>query len=115
MNYIARTTCCFKEGIPGIILKRAVTVMAFALMTCLNSGCVGTVFSRMPSSPMESPFGRYPGDAVVLDVKFMSEGDDKYHSALVGALSIIPDIIIDTVLLPIDLIAWPFGFKKNGH
>ena len=62
--------------------------------------------------------GAYPYSAVGTDVvlaKYIS-GNDDIHGFGYGAMGIISiplDVLIDTALLPFDLIAWPFGFKKS--
>ena len=91
-----------------IFHRRTMRFLTLALCYIVCSGCAGTVFTRMTNSP----FGQYPGEAVYLDAKFIISPDLKHDSPLVGLLSIIPDLVIDTLLMPIDFVAWPFGYKR---
>ncbi len=72
-------------------------------------GCVGTIFTRGTYDLC----GRYPGAAVALDADFIIHPDGKHDTQVLGLLSIIPDLVIDTALLPIDLIAWPLGYRRQ--
>jgi len=81
------------------------------------SGCVGTIASRNISEG--DPFGQYPYQAVVTDCnevfrdkKFEFLG---YFNTYIGVIAFPFDLAVDTVLLPIDLFFWPFGFKKKDY
>ena len=75
---------------------------------CLNlSGCLlGTAYSR---SGGENSFGKYPYMAIAVDVKAMGSP----AAAGWGVLSIPLDLVIDTVLMPVDLVLWPLGYTKE--
>ena len=80
-------------------------------------GCLGTIGTRTGGDGV----GKYPYMAVAADVAFpihyFNEPNESWGSitaaAIVGIISIPLDFVIDTVLLPVDLIAWPLGGKKG--
>ena len=86
------------------------------------SGC-GTIYTRTNRSPV----GRYPFDAVALDLWMLPMaftgrhevlGESKHGKQLtaLGLLSLPIDLVLDTVLLPVDGIAWLFGaIKRDDH
>jgi uncharacterized protein YceK len=84
---------------------------------CLGlTGCVGTFSTR--ANGVGDWAGAYPGMAVAADVCLMGQGASELPSDLgrdVLALAIIStpiDLALDTALLPVDLLLWPFGFSK---
>lgn len=87
-------------------------------------GCLGTGTSRIPSynRPDESWFGSYPYRAVVDDVEIIAWSGGSIPDSpawgsvgiLAGIVSIPFDLVVDTVLLPVDAIGWICG-KKKGH
>ena len=76
---------------------------------------MGTYVTRAMESgkPEISPIGRYPFQAVGLD---LSTAVNPPHGtgamSAVAIISIPLDIVVDAVLLLPDLIAWPFGKRK---
>ena len=84
---------------------------------CL-SGCFGTFGTRTGNQCV----GEYPYKAIVLNVGGITEYAGNNNGSGFGSnflmiticvLSLPIDIAIDTVLLPVDLISWPFGMKKG--
>ena len=83
-------------------------------VTLLLSGCAGTIVTRFGGSVNDPHFGAYPYQAPVIDLKLMGAGGKLgLFEFEVGILSLPLDIAIDTVFLPVDLIMWTFGCKKN--
>ena len=58
-------------------------------------------------------FGGYPFQAVVVDYQIEAASRNEGNSYVVLG-SLIIDLVVDTVLLPIDLVAWAFGYHKRG-
>ncbi len=91
------------------------------LLACvvLLSGCTGTMLTRS-SRPMDhadpaphNMFGGYPFQAVVVDYQIESASQNDGNTYEVFA-ALAVDLVVDTVLLPIDLIAWAFGCHKRS-
>lgn len=95
--------------------------LACAVPLVIVSGC-GSLFSR----GMGAPFGGYPFEAVALDAVFIcSVGGpgqqvlDQWMTGDVlffwGLLSLPFDLLMDTIMLPVDLGAWACGHHKMGR
>lgn len=87
--------------------------LVFSLFLC--SGC-GTLFTRCGDNG--NVIGKYPYSAVGKDIDMIAsvESGVGYTILLIapsGLISLPIDIVVDTVLLPADLIAWPFGLSKD--
>ena len=94
---------------------------AFLVCLLLLSGCIGTGTTRQYGDDGRRPFGSYPFAGVVVDCELVgmqrNPNDMTGLSTLapvIGIISLPVDIVIDAVLAPLDLIAWPFGWRKNG-
>lgn len=72
----------------------------------LLTGC-GTICTRYPGG--SDGVGARPYEAVVQDAVICKS----VEGCAMGILSMPVDIALDTVLLPVDLIAWPYGCKKQ--
>ncbi len=80
----------------------------------LFTSCIGTISTRTGGDHI----GRYPYQALYID--FYEMPQELIHKD--ENLAIVPlfifsfpfDLVIDTVLLPADLITWPFGYEKGG-
>jgi hypothetical protein len=97
---------------------------AFIIFMCLT-GCMGTYMTRI--EPINGSFcGKSPYESLAADgflVSHIGGGRDtstngSYDNGMgafawFGLFSIPVDFVVDTVLLPIDLIAWPLGYKKG--
>ena len=89
------------------------------LSTLLLSGCTGTMLTRSDEPMLHAEsgshdmFGGYPFQAVVADYHIEESGDNSGDSHVVF-VSLAIDIVVDTVLSPIDLVAWAFGCHKRG-
>lgn len=98
-------------------MKRTLITTSFAFACLSMSGCVGTILSRTPDGNENVSFlGAYPYAGVVIDFRLASltrSGQLGDFSGPLPLISIPLDIVIDTVLLPGDLIAWPFGYRKR--
>lgn len=99
----------------GTILRSA-TILLCALLV---SGCTGTMLTRS-SEPMDhadprphSMFGGYPFQAIVVDYQIEAGTQSAGDSYSVFA-SLAVDLVVDTVLAPVDLIAWAFGCHKRS-
>ena len=79
-------------------------VLVFCLV--FISGCLGTISTRDKGNFA----GGYPYQAVAFDGYCVAEA--RGNLAPGGLVSMPLDLVVDTVLLPIDLLLWPFGFKK---
>jgi hypothetical protein len=87
------------------------------ILICL-CGCLGTGATRFDNG---SFVGKYPysgtaSDIVIIGKSFSSEKNRTVSPALVfflGILSFPVDIIVDSILFPADLIAWPIGYEKD--
>ncbi|HEY9049939.1 MAG TPA: YceK/YidQ family lipoprotein [Gammaproteobacteria bacterium] len=88
-----------------------------ALFTVFLSGCFGTYNTRIMDHNQAkdtSWAGKYPYQAVALDVD--AAANPRHGGAIVTIISIISiplDLVVDTILLPVDLIMWPLGFEKR--
>ena len=76
------------------------------------SGCIGTATTRCLSKN-GSVFGSKPYQAVSQDIEFNKENETTLDKFYMLFLFLPVDAIIDTILLPVDLIAIPFGKKKE--
>lgn len=76
-------------------------------VTVFLTGC-GTFLSRTG----DNFFGAYPYQAVGTDVAYVAEGHMEMKVATF--LSIPFDTVLDTLLLPPDLIFWLKGKEKDG-
>lgn len=118
-------------------------LIALMIVACLG-GC-GTFMTRIfttessqgtDAKGQHSDFvGAYPYSAVGGDVALLMEGIDGRGpspdpasttdrqdqiaccviSAFLAILSLPIDLAVDTVLLPADLVAWPFGWRRGWH
>lgn len=78
---------------------------------------MGSYATRMEDKRPNCSFtGKYPYAAVAWDVKELKTiGGSKIGEFGEFALISIPlDLIIDTIMTPVDLVAWPFGFSKGN-
>ena len=73
-----------------------------------------------------APLGAYPGQAVAYDFadlgRILGPGTDALGVRWQGPWMIVPwclglcvDMVWDTVLLPVDLVAWTLGAHKTPH
>lgn len=83
-----------------------VTMLALSL-TVLLTGC-GTLVSRTG----HTSFGAYPYQAVGTDVAVIAV--EKPEVKMLAFVGIPLDLVLDTVLLPPDVILWIAGNKKDG-
>ncbi len=97
------------------LLRAAIIPICALILT----GCTGTMMTRS-SSPMEhadpaphSMFGGYPFQAVVVDFQIEKASGNAGNTYEVFA-SLAVDLVLDTVLAPIDLVAWAFGCHKRS-
>ena len=78
------------------------------------SGCVGTIITRADGEG-SNIIGAYPYQAVYSDcVVVANPRDGGWRFSVFGVLSVPLDIVIDSVMLPFDLVAWPMGLHKNS-
>ena len=98
---------------------RSVHLSLVLLGVLLLPGCTGTMLTRT-SSPMPmaatgsyDSFGGYPFQAVVVDYHIEERSGSAGDNYTVF-VSLAVDLVVDTVLSPIDLIAWAFGCRKRG-
>jgi hypothetical protein len=100
--------------------KPATTALTLLLPWVLSASSCGTMFSRS----QDHTFGRYPFEAVAKDGVMISRcfepkvqvgGADLpgYTLTLWGLFSLPVDLVIDTLALPVDLVAWACGNHKN--
>ena len=100
---------------------RRARVAALLLSSAALTGCDGTMYSRG-----QGPYavGKYPFHAFATDIWFMSQvsGPGKAEIGMEGTgstiffwglVSLPFDTVLDTVLLPVDLVAWAFGASKT--
>lgn len=101
---------------------KTLTFLLCFIMLLVFSGCMGTIFTRVQRpNPDKSWTGAYPFQAIALDCygsyqMIQTGGSDKVSPGLgvtILLLSLPIDIVVDAVLLPVDLVAWPMGFEKN--
>ncbi len=87
----------------------------FALMLCSQTGCFGTMVTRGGDGGAFA--GRYPFKAVASDVGMVinpgGSRDMNAFIALIAFISIPVDLSVDAVLMPVDLVLWPFGFDRS--
>jgi uncharacterized protein YceK len=94
--------------------------MAMALV--LMPGCVGTFAARQyggQGADHSDGFGKYPYQAVANDIDVMenelpcapTDGDMTLAYALF-VIGLPFDFVADTIMLPVDLIGWPCGYKN---
>jgi uncharacterized protein YceK len=84
-------------------------------MMLLLQSCIGTASTRFQN---DSFVGAYPYSAVGTDLVLFGENLGKPAHlggfiALPSLISIPLDLVVDSILLPIDLITWPFGLRKT--
>ncbi len=98
---------------------RPVSLCLILLGALLLSGCTGTMLTRT-SSPMPmaasgsyDSFGGYPFQAVVVDYRIEERSGNAGDNYTIF-VSLAIDLVIDTVLSPVDLVAWAFGCRKRG-
>jgi len=58
------------------------------------------------------PFGAYPYDATCLDIAVIAKPAEA-DSRVGMSFCLVGDALLDTVLLPIDLVFWSFGVHKD--
>ena len=99
--------------------RMAVSASLLPVLIFANTSC-GTIHSRGGYQP----FGRYPFQAVGFDIMHIpgvfGDGVDVLGTRLSGItvtlwslLSLPIDLVADVVLLPVDVIAWTAGAKKD--
>lgn len=87
-----------------------------SLATCLN-GCFGTYATRFMANDRSkdtSWVGKYPYQSIASD--FNTAAHPRHGGAVITMISIVSipfDLVVDTILLPVDLILWPMGLKKD--
>jgi uncharacterized protein YceK len=81
--------------------------MSVLLLIGLLPGC-GTMLSRTGNTSL----GAYPYQAVGTDVAVVAV--EKPDLKVLALVSIPIDVVLDTLLLPPDLILWVVGRKKDG-
>ena len=98
---------------------RPARLCVLTLCVLLLPGCTGTRLTRT-ASPMPlaasgsfDSVGGYPFQAVVVDYRIEESGGNTGDNYTVFA-SLAVDLVIDTLLSPIDLVAWAFGCRKRG-
>ncbi len=78
------------------------------------SSC-GTVVSRVHADHI----GAYPGEAILFDAWLIAApfsgaaSEPGARALLLGLLSLPFDAVLDVLLLPADLVGWPFGLRKT--
>lgn len=80
------------------------TSILFILMAL--SGCGGTYFTRACGG---DHIGKYPYKAIVYDCHMVTNADE----CVIGIVSLLPDLVCDTILLPCDAVGWLFGLEKK--
>lgn len=95
------------------------TAMLLASSILLNGCLVGTLRTRTDCSENSAdPFGGIPYSATASDIsnlgQFNSDDDVGGFVAIFSLISIPMDFMVDTIALPVDLVLWPFGFRKNN-
>ena len=89
-------------------MKRApLMAISAVLITVMLTGC-GTLVSRTG----HTSFGAYPYQAIGTDVAVVAV--EKPDVKVLAFISIPLDLVLDTILLPPDLILWIAGHKKDG-
>lgn len=79
------------------------------------TGCAGTGFTR---DSRKHAVGKYPFQAFVFDINSAGHVFENDWGAIIGTFAIVSipmDAVIDSVLLPADLILWPCGFRKSDR
>ena len=94
-------------------LCNQIKASSILLLLICSSGC-GTFITRTGSQH----FGAFPYQSVGVDVEIASstfiKPDAGAYGLGYGLISVLPDLAIDTILLPVDLIWWARGKAKNG-
>ena len=90
-------------------------IFLLIIMLLFLQSCMGTAFTRFNEGSFA---GAYPYSAVAADVVIAKEaiGRPSDHGggfATISIISIPLDLVLDTVLFPVDLVTWPFGYKKS--
>ena len=78
---------------------------------------MGTMFTRARVESGDC-VGQWPYQAVAMDAVETKDQLDKGHLTMFGTFGFVSlpiDFAFDTILLPADLIFWPFGFKKPSE
>lgn len=102
-----------------------VTSIGTALLitvSLLSCGCLGSYVSRTSRDDKGDTAGKWPYQAVAQDLVVIAEplrNKEEWRRemantfALYGLVSIPSDLVCDTILLPVDLVLWPWGFEKS--
>ena len=100
---------------------------ALLLALAASLGGCGTMVTR---GDLHAPVGAYPLEAIGFDLSGLYHGFTEptlWHpehdraakvakeGEVIGLILSLPaDLVFDVVLLPVDLVAWVFGARKNG-
>lgn len=93
-------------------------------MAVMLQGCAAGTYSTRgdAAQPDRHWIGSYPYKAFVSDFELINhtnrqlKGDMLFPKSWVYSAAVISmpfDLVIDTILLPLDLAAWPFGWKRS--
>ena len=94
-------------------MKNKIALLATCFIIMITCGC-GTVATR--STCGYNTFGARPYEAVAQDVMIVGDMKCDTGSIAVGAFCFIStpvDIVLDTVCLPVDSVAWMYDCKKQ--
>ncbi len=94
-------------------LSKLLLALLLALLIVSQSGCIGTMLSR----GNHDFAGKYPLQAVACDIQHVV--NDKFDGlgilVVTGCIISVPvDLAVDVVLMPVDLVLWPFGFDRGS-
>jgi hypothetical protein len=104
----------------GNAITRLVVAACLIAMVLGQTGCMGTQYSRLAGG--EDHFGKWPYQAVATDCLAVKDtfkgcfGKDPTMYPVFGVFGFVSlpvDCVVDTILLPLDLVLWPCGYKKN--
>jgi uncharacterized protein YceK len=107
-------------------IKRLPFLFLIGFSLVAQSGCLmGTLATRTDrveqtseTKQEVSPFGGIPYAATGSDLAGLQDFNDQDDVGPIAAslsfVSIPLDFVVDTICLPIDLILWPCGFRKNN-
>jgi len=106
----------FLHVIPGMLKATAAVLCLFLLTGCIPGTRATRTSESLPnvSTDPHSFFGGHPFQAVVVDFQIELGGGNKNGHPLEPIVNLGLDLLIDLVLAPIDLVAWPFGCHKRG-
>ena len=93
-------------------MKRHSILIGLVLILVMNCGCA-TVITRGG----RHPFGAYPYQAASLDIRALPSARPDESKVIHTSQKILltaADGLVDTILLPLDLIFWAFGVHKDG-